>query len=49
MASDDVVPVQYSRDFAATHTNAQLEEMDSDHQLLDVLEPMVAQVKSFLL
>jgi pimeloyl-ACP methyl ester carboxylesterase len=45
---DDIVPIHYSRSFAATHPNAQLIEMESDHGLLDVLEKLVADALPFL-
>jgi pimeloyl-ACP methyl ester carboxylesterase len=45
---DDVVPADYSRNFAATHANAQLIELESDHELLDVLEGIVNQALTFL-
>jgi pimeloyl-ACP methyl ester carboxylesterase len=46
---DDVVPVGYSREFAKAHANAQLIELDSDHELLDVLDRIVAESVPFLL
>lgn len=46
---DDTVPVSLSQEFAAGHPNAQLEVLDSDHQLLDQLEPMLEKVSRFLL
>lgn len=46
---DDVVPVQYSREFAATHPNASLEVLDSGHELLNVLDYMAPRVAAFLL
>jgi pimeloyl-ACP methyl ester carboxylesterase len=46
---DDVVPVSLSHEFAASHPNAELEVMDSDHQLLEVLEHMAGKVSRFLL
>lgn len=45
---DDVVPVGNSRAFAATHANARLIELESDHELLDVLDEIVAQAVPFL-
>ena len=47
-AHDDVVPARYSSEFAAAHPNARLEILDSDHQLLDVLEYMAPVVRAFL-
>src|SRR5262249_32961583 len=46
---DDTVPVSLSQEFAAHHPNVQLEVMESDHQLLDVLEPMAEKIERFLL
>ncbi len=48
-AHDDVVPAQYSREFAAAHPNASLEVLDSGHELLNVLEYMAPRVTAFLL
>jgi pimeloyl-ACP methyl ester carboxylesterase len=48
-AHDDVVPVQYSEEFAATHPNASLEVLDSGHELLNVLEYMAPLVTAFML
>jgi pimeloyl-ACP methyl ester carboxylesterase len=48
-AHDDVVPVQYSEEFAATHPNASLEVLDSGHELLNVLDYMAPRVTDFLL
>ena len=47
-AQDVVVPAAYSSDFAATHANARLEILASDHQLLNVLEYMAPKVCGFL-
>jgi len=46
---DDVVPVGYSRAFAAVHTNTRLTELDSDHELLNVLDRIVDDAMPFLL
>jgi len=46
---DDVVPACFSEEFAARHPNSHLELMDSDHQLLNVLEEMMPKVSAFLL
>jgi len=46
---DDVVPVAFSREFAATHPNAHLEILDSGHELLNVLDYMTAKALDFLL
>jgi hypothetical protein len=45
---DEVVPIGLSRAFAASHPNAELTELDSDHELLNVLEPIVAAAVPFL-
>lgn len=47
--NDETVPVEYSRQFARTHANARLVELDSDHELLNVLDGVVADAISFLL
>jgi pimeloyl-ACP methyl ester carboxylesterase len=47
--ADDVVPIDYSRAFAATHPNAELIEMDSDHELLNVLDEITSRAPDFLL
>ena len=46
---DDVVPVSLSRTFASTHPAATLHEMDSDHELLNVLDAILAQAVPFTL
>jgi len=46
---DDVVPVETSRAFAAEHPNVRLSELDSDHELLDVLDHIVDDAVPFLL
>jgi pimeloyl-ACP methyl ester carboxylesterase len=46
---DDVVPVEYSRDFCAAHPNARLTELSSDHELLNVLEAIVGDAMPFLI
>ena len=46
---DDVVPIEYSRDFARAHANVRLTELDSDHELLNVLDRIVAEAVPFLL
>lgn len=45
---DTVVPVALSRLFAASHPNAQLRELDSDHELLDALDTVIAEAVPFL-
>lgn len=46
---DEVVPTQFSREFASNRPNVHLEELDSAHELLNVLEPMWDQACPFLL
>lgn len=46
--NDATVPVSHSRDFAAQHPNAALTELDSDHELLNVLAWIVADAIPFL-
>ncbi len=46
---DQVVPISLSRDFVRAHPNAQLTELDSDHELLNVLPAIVSAGVSFLL
>lgn len=45
---DDAVPARVSSEFAATHTNARLHLLDSDHELLDMLEIMWQATERFL-
>lgn len=45
---DDVVPVEFSRAFAAAHPNAHLREMDSDHELLSVMDDIVVEAVPWL-
>jgi len=45
---DEVVPAQFSRDFAAGRENVRLELKDSGHDLLNVLEEMADGVEAFL-
>ena len=45
---DDVVPIEYSRDFASSHANARLSEVDSDHELFNVLDQIVAEAVPWL-
>ena len=47
-AHDDTVPARFSEEFAAGHPNVRLEILDSDHQLLNMLDPMLAKVSAFL-
>jgi len=46
---DTVVPAQLSQQFAASHANVQLQLLDSDHELLDVLEAIWKEAGPFLL
>jgi alpha-beta hydrolase superfamily lysophospholipase len=46
---DDVVPVENSRAFAATHPNTRLVELDSDHELLNALDRITEEAVPFLL
>ena len=46
---DDVVPCQYSEEFAAQRPSARLRVMDSGHELLNVLEEMWAEASRFLI
>jgi pimeloyl-ACP methyl ester carboxylesterase len=46
--NDTVVPIAFSRTFAASHPNAQLIELDSDHELTDALEVIVREAIPFL-
>src|SRR6185503_12191454 len=46
--NDTVVPIDFSRAFAADHPNAQLTELDSDHELLDALSGIVQESIPFL-
>ena len=40
---DAVVPIDLSREFARSRTNACLRELDSDHELLDVLDAITGE------
>ena len=46
---DDVVPAQLSTEFAAAHANVKLRLVDSDHELLNVLEVIWQEAGPFLL
>lgn len=46
---DAVVPVQWSREFAAGKLNVELHEEESDHELLNILEPMWRRSREFLI
>ncbi len=45
---DDVVPCEYSQEFARLHPQVDLHEMDSGHELINVLEEMWTAVHRFL-
>jgi pimeloyl-ACP methyl ester carboxylesterase len=45
---DDVVPVEYSEEFAARHPHVMLRVMESGHELIDVLEEMWVEIVEFL-
>jgi pimeloyl-ACP methyl ester carboxylesterase len=47
--NDNVVPPQLSREFAASHPNARLHLLDSDHELLNVLDDIWQATGPFLL
>jgi len=46
---DNVVPSRLSREFAASHPNVQLHLLDSDHELLNVLDDIWQAAGPFLL
>ena len=46
---DDAVPVSSSREFSAGHANATLQVLDSDHQLLNMLDYMAPRIARFLI
>jgi uncharacterized protein len=46
---DSVVPPQVSKAFAAAHPNARLRLLDSDHELISVLETIWLEAERFLL
>jgi pimeloyl-ACP methyl ester carboxylesterase len=46
--NDSVVPVELSREFVASHPNTGLREMDSDHELLSVLDVITGEAVPFL-
>jgi hypothetical protein len=47
--SDETVPVDYSRAFSAAHPNAVLNEVHSNHELLNVLADITATSVRFLM
>jgi pimeloyl-ACP methyl ester carboxylesterase len=46
--NDDVVPAAYSIDFCRQHAQAKLRLMESDHELLNVLDDMWMETEAFL-
>ncbi len=46
---DSIVPPAISQEFAAAHPNARLELLDSDHELVDVLDQIWQRARDFLL
>jgi pimeloyl-ACP methyl ester carboxylesterase len=46
---DDVVPPEFSIDFASGHPSASLEVLDSGHDLLNTLDYMAPKVAAFLM
>lgn len=46
---DDVVPPEFSQNYAANHPNVALRLLDSDHQLNDVVDIIWAETRQFLL
>jgi len=46
--NDTVVPIQFSREFVAMHRAVQLRELNSDHELLDVLDIVTGEAVRFL-
>jgi uncharacterized protein len=47
-AHDDVVPPELSMAFAAAHANVTLEVVDSDHELVNVLDYMAPKIAAFV-
>ncbi len=45
---DDVVPVEWSQEFMATHSNAQLRVVNSDHELSSAMEEIWQGAAKFL-
>jgi pimeloyl-ACP methyl ester carboxylesterase len=46
--NDKVVPPEYAETFAARHANARLRMLDSDHDLVNVLDEMWRETEKFL-
>lgn len=45
---DAVVPSEYAQTFAARHPNSRLRLLDSDHDLVNVLDEMWSEIEAFL-
>ena len=45
---DDVVPVEYSEEFAARHPQVTLRVMESGHELVDVMEEMWGEILAWI-
>jgi len=46
--ADDVVPLSFSRQFVATHPNAKLTELQSGHEMTEVMEEIWTSSRDFL-
>jgi pimeloyl-ACP methyl ester carboxylesterase len=46
--NDDVVPCEYSQEFAELHPEVRLRIMESGHELINVLEEMWTEIRCFL-
>jgi len=46
--NDSAVPVEYSEEFAKKHAQAKLQVLNSDHELLNVLDDMWMETSAFL-
>ncbi len=46
---DDTVPVAYSQAFAGGHPHVELHAVDSDHELIGVLDPMWRRARDFFI
>lgn len=46
---DQVVPISLSRAFAAAHPNVQLIEMEAGHDMVEVMDEIIANAVPFLL
>jgi pimeloyl-ACP methyl ester carboxylesterase len=45
---DTVVPIDFSRSYAMSHSNVRLRELDSDHELLNVLDAITTEAMPYL-